>query len=119
MKIASGFFRMALYDAAIFRLDFLLGLVSVFFLMFTSYSIWTILYHQQPGAFGVELQQMTTYAVLGMLLQPILRTSGGVNWYIANQVRTKMLDVDLLKPIDFMLHMLVRNIGEVGVELLT
>lgn len=42
MKILYGFIRMAFHDAAIYRLDFWISLLSVFFLMYVSYAIWFI-----------------------------------------------------------------------------
>lgn len=119
MKILYGFIRTAFHDAAIYRIDFWVSLLSVFFMMYVNYAIWYILYRQSPGAFGVTLQQMTTYGALGVLLFPILGTTNRTRHYIATQVRAGSLEVDLMKPLDFMLHMLGRNIGEVAVQLLT
>jgi ABC-2 type transport system permease protein len=119
MKIVFGFVRTAFHDAAIYRIDFWFSLLSVFFMMYASYSIWYILYQQSPNAFGVDLEQMTTYGVLGMLLSPILGATMRTRNYIATQVRTGSLEIDLMKPLDFMLHMLARNIGEVAVQVVT
>lgn len=60
---------------------------------------------------------MTTYGVLGVLLSPIRWTANQARNYIANQVRSGSLEIDLMKPLDFMLHILVRNSGEVSVML--
>jgi ABC-2 type transport system permease protein len=87
--------------------------------MYVSYSIWDILYRQSPNAFGVDLQQMTTYGVLGILLGSVLGVANRAQRYIATQVRAGSLEIDLMKPLDFMLHMLGRNIGELCVQLLT
>jgi ABC-2 type transport system permease protein len=119
MKILLGFIRTAFHDAAIYRIDFWFSLLSVFFMMYANYAIWNILYRQSPGAFGVDLEQMTTYAVLGVLLFPILGTTNRIRHHIATQVRAGSLEVDLMKPLDFMLHMLSRNVGEVAVQMVT
>lgn len=118
MKILYGFVRTAFHDAAIYRIDFWVSLISVFFLMYASYSIWFILYQQSPNAFGVDLQQMTTYGALGMLLGSIMGVTNQVRHYIATQVRAGSLEIDLMKPLDFMLHMLGRNVGALSVQLL-
>jgi ABC-2 type transport system permease protein len=117
MRVLLGFVRTAFRDAAIYRVDFWIGLLSIFFVMYAIYSIWFILYQQSPGAFGVDLQQMTTYGVLGVLLSPIMHSSTQTRNYIAAQVRSGSIEIDLMKPLDFMLHMLVRNVGEVCVML--
>jgi ABC-2 type transport system permease protein len=115
MRILRGFIRTAFRDAAIYRIDFWLSLLSVFFLMYAIASIWAILYRQSPNAFGVTLRQMMTYGVLGVLLAPIMQTTGQARSYIANQVRSGLIEIDLMKPLDFMAHMLARNVGEVCV----
>jgi ABC-type uncharacterized transport system permease subunit len=46
-----------------------------------------------------------------------MRTAQITQWLIAEQVRQGTLELDLMKPLDFMWHMFSRNIGELGVEL--
>lgn len=117
MRVLLGFVRTAFRDAAIYRVDFWLGLLSACFVMYAVASIWSLLYQQSPGAFGVSRDQMMTYAVLGVVLSPVMWTANQVRTYIAGQVRSGSLEIDLMKPLDFMLHMLVRNVGEVAVML--
>jgi ABC-2 type transport system permease protein len=72
--------------------------------------LWITLYTQRPGAFGVSLQQMVTYGVLSMAIQNLFYT--GPLYYMAQQVRSGAIDLDLLKPLDFHFHMLARSTGE-------
>ncbi len=62
---------------------------------------------------------MTTYGVLGILLTSVLGVTNRTRHYIATQIRAGSLEIDLMKPLDFMLHMLARNIGELSVQVLT
>jgi ABC-2 type transport system permease protein len=78
--------------------------------MYCIYWVWKTLYTQTPGAFGVSLEQMVTYGILGMALEIFLDV--GPEWYIAQQVRTGAIDTDLMKPLDFHFHMLARSSGE-------
>jgi ABC-2 type transport system permease protein len=78
--------------------------------MYCLYWVWKTLYTQTPGAFGVSLEQMVTYGILGIALETFLNV--GPEWYIAMQVRTGAIDTDLMKPLDFHLHMLMRSAGE-------
>jgi ABC-2 type transport system permease protein len=119
MKILYAFIRTAFHNAWIFRLDFWLVTPGLFIMMYANYSIWTILYRQSPHAFGMNLERMTTYGVLGVLLIPIMRSAMRIQYYIAEQVRLGTLELDLMKPLDFMFHMLSRSVGDLGVELLT
>jgi ABC-2 type transport system permease protein len=110
MKLFWAFTRQAFYNTAVFRFEFWLRLISVYLLMYTIYWVWTTLYSQSPGAFGVSLQQMVTYGILGMALEIFLDV--GPEWYVATQVRTGAIDTDLMKPLDFHVHMLARSAGE-------
>src|SRR5574342_274470 len=58
---------------------------------------------------------MVTYGILGMALEIFLDV--GPEWYIATQVRTGAIDTDLMKPLDFHLHMLARSAGEMAFSL--
>jgi len=93
-----------------YRLDFLLWSTSILILMYGTRWVWITLYTQHPGAFGVSLQQMVTYAVLSMAIENLFYT--GPQYYMAQQVRSGAIDVDLLKPLDFHFHMLARSTGE-------
>jgi len=110
MKIFWAFTRQAFHGSAVYRFEFWMRLFFVYLLMYSIYWVWTTLYTQSPGAFGVSLEQMVTYGILGMALEIFLDV--GPEWYIATQVRTGAIDTDLMKPLDFHLHMLARSAGE-------
>jgi ABC-2 type transport system permease protein len=110
MKVFWAFTRQAFHNTVVFRFEFWLRFVSVFLVMYSIYWVWTVLYTQRPGAFGVSLEQMVTYGVLGMALEIFLDV--GPEWYMATQVRSGAIDTDLMKPMDFHLHMLARSTGE-------
>jgi ABC-2 type transport system permease protein len=110
MKIFWAFTRQAFHNSAVYRFEFWMRLFWVYLLMYSVYWVWKTLYTQSPGAFGVSLKQMVTYAILGMILDIVLDV--GPEWYIATQVRTGAIDTDLMKPLDFHFHMLARSVGE-------
>lgn len=110
MKVFWAFARQYFHATAIYRFDFWLRVSSIFILMYGTRWLWITLYTQRPGAFGVSLQQMVTYAVLSMAIQNLFFT--GPPYYMAQQVRTGGIDMDLLKPLDFHFHMLARSTGE-------
>src|SRR5690606_6770752 len=74
---------------------------------------------QNPAAFGMSLEQMTTYGALGMLLIPIMGAADEAQRYIAAQVRQGTLDVDLLKPLGLLYHVFCRSVGQFFVLLIT
>ena len=110
MKIFWSFARQNFHATAIYQLDFWLRVASTPILMYGMRWLWITLYTQRPGAFGISLQQMVTYAVLGMAIENLFYT--GPQFYMAQQVRSGAIDGDLLKPLDFHFHMLARSTGE-------
>ena len=110
LKLFWAFTRQAFHNSAVYRFEFWMRLFWVYMVMYTIYWVWKTLYTQTPGAFGVSLQQMVTYGILGMALDIFLDV--GPEWYIATQVRTGAIDTDLMKPLDFHFHMLARSAGE-------
>ncbi|HRE25155.1 MAG TPA: ABC-2 family transporter protein [Anaerolineales bacterium] len=110
MKLFWSFTRQAFHNTVVYRVEFWIRLVSILLAMYSIRAVWQTLYTQRPDAFGLTLGQMVTYGVLGMALHAFIDT--GSEWYIATQVRTGAIDTDLLKPIDFHVHMLARNLGE-------
>jgi ABC-2 type transport system permease protein len=110
MKLFWSFARQAFHNSAVYRFEFWLRLFSLYIFMYCIYWVWKTLYTQMPGAFGVSLEQMVTYGILGIALEIFLDV--GPEWYIAMQVRTGAIDTDLMKPLDFHFHMLARSAGE-------
>jgi ABC-2 type transport system permease protein len=110
MKTFWAFARQHFHATAVYRLDFWLRVASTPILMYGMRWIWTTLYTQRPGAFGISLQQMVTYAVLSIAIENLFYT--GPLYYIARQVKSGAIDGDLLKPLDFHFHMLARSTGE-------
>jgi ABC-2 type transport system permease protein len=116
VKIFWAFARQNFHAYAIYRFDFLLRSTSLLVLMYGIRWVWITLYTQRPGAFGVTLQQMVTYGVLSIAIQNLFYT--GPLYYMARQVGTGAIDSDLLKPLDFHLHMLARSSGEMLLRIL-
>jgi len=119
MRVLYAFTRTAFHNAFIYRIHFWIRLFSIFIMMYASYSLWSILYRQIPDAFGMDLERMTTYGVLGILLMSFVDVATDTSWYIAEQVRLGTLELDLMKPLDFIFHMFCLNLGEFILLLVT
>lgn len=119
MRLLLSFVRTAFLTTTIYRLDFWVGILATLIGMYATHSLWRILYTQSPGAFGMSLEQMTTYGVLGMIMAQTMSAGNQIQSYIAQQVRMGTLEVDLLKPLAFPYHMFCRNFGEFLVGLVT
>ena len=110
MKIFWSFTRQAFQFIAAYRFNFFMEFVLVILRMYGIYWVWRVLYTQRPGAFGVSLDQMVTYGVMGMALEMFIWSRP--QWYMANQIKSGAIDTDLMKPLDFHLYMLARSTGE-------
>jgi ABC-2 type transport system permease protein len=117
VKLFWAFARQNFYAFANYRFDFFLRAFSIVILMYGIRWLWVTLYTQHPGAFGVSLQQMVTYGVLSMAIINLFYTAPP--YYMARQVRTGAIDLDLLKPLDFHFHMLARSTGEMLFRIFT
>ncbi len=110
MKLYWSFARAVFANAAVFRFEFWMRFLSLGLLMYSLNRVWTILFTQRPGAFGVTLEQMVSYGVLGVLMEALMDV--GPEWYMAQQLRTGAIDTDLMKPVDFHGYMLAMSSGE-------
>jgi ABC-2 type transport system permease protein len=118
MKIFWSFARQTFQFIAAYRFEFFMEFVLTVVRMYGIYWVWRVLYTQRPGAFGVNLEQMTTYGVMGMALEMFIWSRP--QWYMATQIKSGAIDTDLMKPLDFHWYMLARSIGEmfIGVAVL-
>lgn len=118
MSLFWTFSRQFFYQQSAYRLNFWLEMFSLLLQLYVVYTLWNVLFTQAPESFGgVSLPQMITYALLGILLGSILTLDEGVHTYIQQQVRMGMITTDLMKPIDFLFHMMARNFGMMVVRL--
>ncbi|ARU62366.1 hypothetical protein CBW65_16400 [Tumebacillus avium] len=112
MSLFWTFSRQLFFQQSAYRLNFWMEMLGLFLQLYVVATLWRVLFEQTPGSFGVmTLNQMITYAVLGMLIGSVLSIDEGVHTYIQTQVRMGMITSDLMKPVDFMLHMMARNFG--------
>jgi ABC-2 type transport system permease protein len=112
MKLFWSFARQAFHSSAIYRFEFWLRVINNFVWMFSAYWLWRVLYTQKAGAFGISLDQMVTYALVSSIISITLRPSGDVAYLISEKVKTGEIVMDILKPLDFHMHTLARNVGE-------
>jgi ABC-2 type transport system permease protein len=108
-----SFARQAFQNRAMYRTDFWMEIITEFIAIYGVFWVWHTLYAQDASLFTISLDQMITYAVLGMALETIFLPWIGPQMYISDRVKNGLLEMDLMKPIDFQLHMLARNAGEV------
>jgi ABC-2 type transport system permease protein len=112
VRLFWSFARQAFHSSAIYRFEFWLRIISNFVWMFSEYWLWTVLYTQKAGVFTVTLEQMVTYAVLASVVGMCIRPGDHVAYDLASRVKDGEIVMDMLKPLDFHIHTLARNVGE-------
>lgn len=118
MKLFFGFTRLQFQTAFMYRQEFL-RILDNLVMMYGAYWLWNTLYTRHPGLFDVSRGQMLTYGMLAMLMDTIFSATNVVRWTIMGQVRTGSIQMDLLRPLDFLFHHLARNVGQLGFSILT
>ena len=109
-KTGLAFARMEFYNASIYRASFGLSFAYTFLMMYSVGHVWRVLYAANPERVAVGLQEVITYSVLGIALIGIMHREGP-HYYIMQQVRTGRIELDILKPMDFMFFMMCKFIG--------
>lgn len=97
--------------SSMYRLELAMRFLGNLIQMYGVYWLWNTLYAQNPALISTSLEQMVSYAVLAMVLEVVLNDTGLPRWYIARQVRTGDIQMDLVRPLGFTYHMLARSAG--------
>lgn len=121
MRCFFSFLRQALKRLIIYRFEFGTRALYQLITLYGVKLLWITLSTQSPEIVGMPLEQMITYAMLAMLLDTIFYPSGdnAPHRYMAKQIKDGTIDVDLLKPIDYQLHMFYRTTGFVIAHLVS
>lgn len=116
MKLFKSFTHIAFQKLSIYWLEFWTDIIARFVMMYAMYSLWRTLYQQMPDIFDISVENMTSYGILGMLLPATVGVTGFTKWHIARRVREGRLELDLMKPINFVYHMIIQSFGDFTVR---
>ncbi len=119
MKLFFSFTKLEFQSMFMYRQEFWLRILHNLVLMYGAYWLWNTLYTRQPTLFTVSREQMLAYGMLAMLMDALFYATNSVRWYIMEQVRSGAIQMDLLRPLDFLFHLLARNVGQMVFSLLT
>lgn len=118
IKTYFAFVRNEFKDLSIYKLSFWMGFFYTFLMMYSVGYVWRSLYASNPDVTGVSLDQMISYAVLGVALEAVMHPARGPQTYIMDQVRKGSIELDILKPIDFQFQMFYKNTGNMSMRFL-
>lgn len=119
MKLFLSFTKLEFQTIAMYRQEFWLRILNNLVVMYGAYWLWNTLYSRDPSLFTVSREQMLAYGMLAMLMDTLFYASNNVRWYIMEQVRSGAIQMDLLRPLDFLFHLLARNVGQMIFAMLT
>jgi ABC-2 type transport system permease protein len=111
VKLFFSFARQAVVELSQYVFEFWMQVLGCIISMYGVYWLWTTLYLRRGDLFSVSLEQMLTYAQLAMIVDFFFNASNLPRWYITRQMRTGDIQMDLLRPLDFLIHMLARASG--------
>lgn len=78
--------------------------------------MWASIYKGQEMIQGYTVNQMTTYVLVGFLVNTAVRNF--LTDFIANEIKEGKLSSTLLKPISYIQYSLVREVGRLGLPLI-
>lgn len=119
LRLFWSFARQSFHLSAVYRFEFWLTVANNLIYMYAIYWLWTTLYTSRALAFGVNLDQMVTYAMLANLLSFVIWPGNRLGFLIARQMKSGEIQMDLLKPLDYPFLQLARNVGQVLFQLVT
>jgi len=100
----------------VFRVDYILGIISTCLQIFISCAIWKALYGKHVEINGISLAMVTTNFVIGLGLTNAFRVDDSV---IQRKLRDGSFANELLKPINIRAYILAENLGDILFRILT
>lgn len=124
MRCLLAFLKKEFHAVQLYRVDFLLKIIYGVIAMYGFRCLWTALYAQKSfvNESGRVLSSMITYALLSVSIDMIFNpfeVSPSPHQYTALQIRTGRITADLLRPINFQIQLLLRNMSAVLLSVCT
>lgn len=69
-----------------------------FLYLFVTMSIWQALYRGREAVDGIALTDMLTYVLISQVVRCLTR--GGVSYYIADRIKSGMISIDFVRPVN-------------------
>lgn len=110
MRTYIEFAKKAFQSNLVYRVDYVIGIISTLISIFVYIAIWKAIYLNKGDFNGITLSMVITNFILA---QAISSTFSLDDFIIANKVNNGTITTDLLKPINFNLYILSQNIGNI------
>lgn len=105
-------FSLGLQSSMEYRVNFLLGFLSIIFPLTIQFFMWNAIYKNSPNkiVYGYTLTQMITYSVLAAITAKLVAT--GFEWEMLNDIKNGGLSKFIIKPIGYFQYRLSCFIGD-------
>jgi ABC-2 type transport system permease protein len=110
------FAKVAFSREATYREEVFTHIGSVALRVYLFYALWSSLYAGGGPREGFSLQDMITYATLGLLLGQVFGVNGA--YVIREKIREGNIAIDLMRPISVPMYVFADTIGQTGFALL-
>lgn len=100
-----------------YRANFLLGLLGMAFQLFALLAVWRVLLRSGRDLGGYGWPEMKAYLLIAFVTGGMLGVFGG-EFRMAERIRSGMVALDLVKPVDYQHARFAEAAGGVGFELL-
>ncbi len=111
MKLLLSFANQQFGVVAIYRLEFFGELLGSLVQLLGVYWLWTTLAVSRPELLGASLDQVLTYAILGLVLSGVMNGANLPRYFIATLMRLGSIQNELVKPLDFHFQVFARACG--------
>lgn len=104
-------FGIGFQNALEYRIDFIIGLFSMFFPIFIQINMWIAIFmnSDKEVIYNYTLPQMICYVILAGLISKVMTTN--VEYEIMADIKDGGLNKFIVRPINYLLYRIVENLG--------
>jgi|LSQX01.3.fsa_nt_gb ABC-2 type transport system permease protein len=116
MRTYIAYFKLAFRNNTVYRVEYLLGILSNLLSIFITCAIWKALYGGQTVINGISFGMVTTNLIFAQGLGSAFSLD---DFVVQRKLWDGSISTELLKPIDFRNSILAFNLGNIQFKLLT
>lgn len=115
MRIFGAYFRQSFKSNTVYRMNYLLGLLSTCLQLFITCAIWRTLYAGKGDVNNISYSMVVTNFIISIGLSSAFSFD---DFAVQRKVSDGTITIDFLKPIDYRLNLFANNLGVIAFKLL-
>lgn len=116
MRLFWEYFKIGFKSNTVYRINYLIGLVSAFIQLFITRAIWIALYNGNEAVNGISFGMLTTSFVISIGLE---NAFGCDDFAVANKMYDGSIAMEFIKPIDYRFSLFANEVGNIAFKLIT